>query len=111
MMGLPFPIVDAIGSGLEAKDRTAKQNSAIGNSFHVPSVMIMLLVLFQLTDANRTVPAPMLAATECELHSRVSGTVFDMHFLIAHGDTQSAKQLAHEMFELMPSVAFPKTCR
>ena len=107
-MGIPHPVVGAIGEGLDSRSRIAKQNSAIGNSFHVPSVMLVLLLLFQLSEVSLAKIPPSLANTEeLKLRVQITGTIFDSSYLKAFGDVQSTQQLTAEMFQLLPGITFP----
>ena len=82
MHGLPPSLVQAI-SAPTAKERTARQNSAVGNGFHIPSLMLALLIAFQLIpplDAINLYQQPM-ELQERELQARVSHTAFDPQVL------------------------------
>ena len=51
-MGMPHGITNPILKlGMRQKHAQAARNSAVGNSFHVPSVYIMLMLLFSIAEA------------------------------------------------------------
>jgi len=74
--GIPPALVQAVRGGNEA--RGAKANSAVGNGFHIPSVMLFFLLLLQMVDSaapgDGMIPYSM---EESELRLRMRGTVFE----------------------------------
>ena len=58
MHGMPQGILDAMAPGMPRPQRTAVQNCAIGNGFHLPSLMVALLVLFQLGQPSAAQVTP-----------------------------------------------------
>ena len=50
--GVPPSLVEALGQGRTAELATAEQNNAIGSGFHIPSVMLAIILLFQLRTRN-----------------------------------------------------------
>ena len=59
--------------------KVALRNSAVGNGFHMPSLMLALLILVQMANVtDATEPLRSLAdAQEEQLRSRIFGTAFD----------------------------------
>ena len=109
LMGIPWPVVEPVGQAGPAGERAERQNSAIGNSFHVPSLMVALVLLFQLAEgAVATVPPQLADMAEKRLGERIKGTVFDEVYLQVHGGVLTTNQVMDDMFALLPSIAFPQ---
>ena len=82
MHGLPPSLIQAIQAPT-VKEGVALQNSVVGNGFHMPSLMLALLIAFQLIpglDAAQLHQNP-IEQEEQELRVRVSHTAFDSKWL------------------------------
>ena len=110
LMGIPWPVIEPVGQTGPAEARAERPNSAIGNSFHVPSLMVALVLLFQMSTAAVAVEVPpeLRDVEEVSLGKRIRGTVFDEAYLLAKGNVQASDQVVGEMFAMMPTIAFPK---
>ncbi|CAE8593271.1 unnamed protein product, partial [Polarella glacialis] len=79
LMMLPHDVVTSVSvdKGEEAPQREARQNSLVGNSFHIPSLMMVLILLFQTIQAiGNQLPEPTWAHFEPDLRQAVRGTVW-----------------------------------
>ena len=78
----PSSVMPDYAEGLGEKEAERLANCAIGNGFHIPSVMLVFMLLLQ---SAASCPAPQSRLTrsrdEVALHARVRGTVFDMDTL------------------------------
>ena len=63
-------------SSSSPRETEHKRASLIGNSFHVPSVMLVLVLLFQLLPSTTGIAPPVYAGFEQCLRRQVRGTVF-----------------------------------
>ena len=106
LMGIPTAVLDMIATDNLQHDRTAKLNSAIGNSFHVPSLMLALLLLFQLVDRAKaiTVPSSITPAKEKALKNRVMGTVFDDAYMHGSPHTKTSENIAIDMMRMLSGI-------
>ena len=109
IMGIPTTALQQIAPGLNKAERTAKLNSIIGNGFHLPSMMLALLMLFQLGDRAMAVPAPapLAAAAERRLRLRVRNTVFDEYYVRHSQYSMSSEQVGQVMFRLFDGIQVP----
>ena len=80
--GLPPSLLEAIDHANQ-QQRTALRNSAVGNGFHIPCVMMAVLIMLQLAPpANATAQLRSLPdAAEQALHQRIRHTAFDPQVL------------------------------
>ena len=96
--GMPPALVEAVATGHEQARAVALRNSAWGNGFHVPSLMVILLLLFQLSAGLRDAhPSHLACKEEGELASRVVGTPFDNRFVNAYPGLLSVEELVQDM--------------
>ena len=83
------------------KDSRQVGNSAIGNGFHLPSIMIVLMLLLQgaATTAGLDPRARGLlyAADEAKLRERILGTAFDELTLRDYPGIMNAQMLVDDM--------------
>ena len=74
--GCPAGAVDAIDTSLASwESAEARRNSLIGNGFHLPSIMIVFILLAQTMQAV-SLSVPLLPKDESWLRGRVRGTVW-----------------------------------
>ena len=100
--------MDAIDHVNQQK-RTALRNSAVGNGFHIPCVMMAVLIMLQMappadaTERLRSLPD----AAEQALHQRVRHTAFDPQVLEAYPGllttTDILKCMQSQLPQLSPS--------
>ncbi|CAK0807283.1 unnamed protein product, partial [Prorocentrum cordatum] len=77
--GMPPALVEAVAVGHEQARATAMRNSELGNGVHVPSLMVALVLLFQLAPGLRAAsPSHLACAGEVALAHKVIGTPFDV---------------------------------
>ena len=104
--GIPKAVVEQVGLGLDRAAKTAAHNSAIGNSLHTPSVLVALLLLFQLgvvTNGEAQLPAvwlqprSLLDKEEQGLLARYKASVFDLSSLRCVEQLLSPKQVVDDM--------------
>ena len=74
-----------------------KKASLVGNSFHVPSIMLALLLLFQLLPQATGVSPPMYAGLEQCLREQVRGSAFQPGLVDSCPDPLSAEQLLQDV--------------
>ena len=99
---MPPSILDGLGERLQPEKAEAVRNSAIGNGFHIPSVMMAFVLLFQLAPAAATVGYSMTDIDEDMLRQRVSGTPFDTQTLVAHPRIIKVPTLIEDMQLMLP---------
>jgi len=75
--------------------RRAKQNSLIGNGFHIPTVMALLCMIPALLEAKLV--APPVDWAEAGLQARCQGTVWEHQRLATFPGLLQADQIVHEM--------------
>ena len=111
LMGLPTVVLAEILPGADQATRTAKLNSVIGNGFHLPSLMLALVVLFQLSDQamGHHVPHPLPQPEERALLSRIKGTVFDQQFLKDSPHVMSTQAVAADMLRILDGIPVPQS--
>lgn len=72
IMGIPVAALAAVPGGPD--QRLAKQNSLIGNGFHIPSILVLLMMLHQLLEAKIAKPLP---GPDFEFRNRLNHTVWE----------------------------------
>ena len=109
IMGVPSTALQQLLPDAPTAERTAALNCAIGNGFHIPSVMLVLFVLFQLSDVvMATSPSPAWSCpAERRLRRLVPGTVFDDTYLSKSKFIQPNLVIVRETFKLFPNISFP----
>ena len=75
--------------------RRAKQNSLIGNGFHIPTVMALLCMIPGFLEAKLV--APPIDWAEAGLQARCQGTVWEHKRLATFPGLLQADQIVHEM--------------
>ena len=86
--------------GEEALER--KANCALGNGFHCPSLMLIMLLLLQAVGASATSPSTLgTPAQEMALIKRTTNTVFDDHFLRAVPGIMTSDACVDDMVRLL----------
>ena len=98
MMGVPPGSFDSVPG--DAPLKRQRQNSLIGNGFHVFSVLAVLCFLPQLLEA-KVVPH-LMSADELSLHERVQHTVWEPGRLRHFPQLVSASDVANELPGLFP---------
>ena len=108
IMGIPATALDEVAPHLQRPDRVAKLNSILGNGFHLPSLMLVLLVLFQLTDQAMAaqVPWPWSSSAEVRLRARVAGSIFDQIVLEESDHVMTGSQICDELFHILKDIPF-----
>ena len=103
--GLPPGLVQAIQAETSSQ-KIARQNSIVGNGFHLPSVMLVLLILFQLAPAADTasVYLGLPDAQESALRQRICHTAFDQQVVKAFPGVLTSKDLMASMQAQLPMV-------
>lgn len=96
-MGVPIAAVAATTG--HAEQRRAKQNSLLGNGFHLPSVIVILLMLPQLLEA-KLVRQP--AAPDSALRARLHLTVWEPGRLDHMPGLLDAEAITQEMQLMLP---------
>ena len=102
MMGVPPGSFDSVPG--DAPLKRQRQNSLIGNGFHVFSVLAVLCFLPQLLEA-KVVPH-LLPADELSLHERLQNTVWEPGRLRHFPQLVSASDVANELPGLFPHCVF-----
>ena len=109
IMGLPTTAVQEILSDEpDKRKRTAKINGAIGNSFHIPSMMLVLVFLFQLGDRvmSTPVPRPWEDQEEQSLRRRIRDTVFDDVYIGKSLFLTTPLDIAKDTLRLLPGIVW-----
>ena len=76
-MGIPSSILQwAVPGEDDVTWSEQVRASLVGNSFHVPSLMVVLMILLQLLPVVSGIPPPMYSAFETCLRNQVRGSVF-----------------------------------
>ena len=82
-------------------DQRRRANSAIGNGFHLPSIMlVMMLLLHGLQVQAEAVDPPRgfeLARSEADLRANIKGTIFEEDFLLRVPGVLKPKEFVDEM--------------
>ena len=78
IMSIPSSMLSWLDSAQEMshQERERARASVVGNSFHVPSIMLALVLLFQMLPACTGIPPPRYSAFERCMRSQVQGSVF-----------------------------------
>ena len=77
LMGIPSSILQwAAPEEEDIQHRERVRASLIGNSFHVPSLMVVLMILLQMIPVVSGIPPPMYSAFDTCLRTQVKGSVF-----------------------------------
>jgi hypothetical protein len=76
MMGLPPDLLEGLPRAQSPALRIAAQNSAVGNGFHIPSVMLVFMLLLQTLEAKHVQPC-MYDCNEQWLAERLAGTAWE----------------------------------
>eukprot|EP00435_Cladocopium_sp_Y103_P025477 s1719_g6.t1 len=102
-MGVPLAAVAAVQGPPEL--RRAKQNSLLGNGFHIPSILVLLMLLPQLFEAKllRQPRTP-----DFELRERLSHTIWAPGRLDTMPDLLSAEDITREMRLMLPFPQVPQ---
>ncbi|CAE8612721.1 unnamed protein product [Polarella glacialis] len=108
LMMLPLDAVAAVGvdSGKTAPQREARQNNLVGNSFHIPSLMMVLILLFQTVQTKgNQLPDPTWAhlGLEFDLRQSVRGTVWQPGLVETWPELIEPTTLVASMHELFLS--------
>ena len=103
--GLPPSLLQPLQAESGA-GRIALQNSVVGNGFHMPSVMLALIILFNLAPQAASAPlhTGLLDAQEEELRQRISHTAFDPHVVKAFPGLLTSAAIRSSMQEQLPMV-------
>jgi hypothetical protein len=75
MHGLPFDLVSP--PDLDSNVAVARQNSWIGNGFHIPTIMVFLTLLLQCTG-GASMAVPFYVVNEASLRVRLRGPVWEL---------------------------------
>ena len=102
--GMPPAIVESIQTPGGSEQATAARNSAVGNGFHVPSVMLALIVLFQMLPQSTAVARSVQEPREQELKEKIRNTAFDDYLVDRFPGLLSAKELVKDMRQQIPMV-------
>ena len=114
MMCIPSSLLSSLDFCLNAKPQESerRQASAVGNSFHVPSIMVALIVLFQLVPQTCAIPVAMYGAMEGRLRAQCHDTVWqpglvdDFPGLMSASDMQvRVQELFAEVLEAPPPMS------
>ena len=102
--GMPPAMVEAIhGHGGDEKT-TAARNSAIGNGFHVPSLMLALVILFQMLPQGQATIRALPDPREKQLVDNVRNTAFDDYLVDRFPGLLSAAALVKDMQQQLPMI-------
>ena len=86
-----------------------KANCAIGNGFHCPSLMLVMVLLLQAAGATAGAPTAMsLPIQEAALIGRIRDTVYDDHYLQAMPGIMSSDACIDEMMGILDDAGDPK---
>ena len=82
-----------------ASERENRHCSLIGNGFHIPSVMVVLILLGSLQGARaNSIPKPLSCANEASLRGRVAGTAFEPDACLHFPGVLTAHDVVTEIF-------------
>ncbi|CAE7513615.1 DNMT3B [Symbiodinium sp. CCMP2592] len=106
MMCIPSSLLSALAFCLEAKPEVAERRkaSAVGNSFHVPSIMLALILLFQLVPQACAIPTVRYCAMEERLRHQCQGTVWQPGLVDSFPGLLSASDVSLRLTELFADV-------
>ena len=76
IMGIPPSVLDSVAPKSPAGQRECAKCSLVGNSFHVPSAMLAIILACQLLPHAASCPAPMYGGLECRLRGCIQGTAW-----------------------------------
>jgi hypothetical protein len=88
---------------MSAEEKEDRRCSLVGNGFHIPSLMLALVLLASLqgTDAQHApLRAPLPELWETRLRNKVRGTAFEPGACGCFPGVYDAMQVAHELWEL-----------
>ena len=117
--GMPLSVIDAIAPALPAPARHQVQCSAVGNGYHLPSLMLAVVILLQLGPslawgtAEAWTPAMALPRfqlsdpEEAGLRQRFSGSIFDPYRYKKHTTLLLAKELVADMEDQLKPLDLP----
>eukprot|EP00435_Cladocopium_sp_Y103_P019584 s1435_g4.t1 len=103
LMGTPHAATAAIQG--PPNQRRAKQNSLLCNGFHIPSLLVVLMLLPQLLE-SKLLPSP--PSPDGALRARLQHTVWEPGRLAAMPDLYTAPAIIQEMQLMLPMDAIPK---
>jgi hypothetical protein len=98
---VPKAVVEATRSDASYCFARAAGNSAMGNGFHIPSLMMALIILAQLTRAEVLRP-PMYAADELGLRARVAGSAWQPGLAASYPGIYWAADIIAEAQRMLP---------
>ena len=75
-LGLPSDILDGVSQSYPAVQREAVRASLVGNAIHIPSLMVVLIMLFQIPSFAGSLHAHPYSADEARLRDAVVNTVW-----------------------------------
>ena len=103
--GLPSCILEHIRHDNE-QQQTALRNSAVGNGFHIPSIMLALLVLLQPAPVSDTMSLfrALPDASEQAVRRRIHHTAFDPQVVCSFPGLLTAEQITTSMQIQLPSL-------
>ena len=113
-MGIPSTALqEVLKDETDKAKRIAKLNGAVGNSFHIPSVMLVLVLLFQLSERAMAMPLPpsWTTASETRLRGRIRDTVFDEYYVNRSKFLATNLEVAEETLRLLSCVSLPEDVR
>ena len=112
--GIPVALIQEIARDDQVPARkTARQNSAIGNGYHIPSLMLALCILFQLAPASQAaevVLSPWQSVEEERLKGKVTGTVFEPGLVEAFPGLFTAQQIVADMVDQLAGIPVDPVC-
>ena len=97
IMGLPVAAASAVQGGPD--QRRAKQNSLIGNGFHIPSILVLLMLMPQLLEAKMTKQP---VSPDFDLRDRLRNTVWAPGRLDSMSGMLSPMDIVKEMQLMLP---------
>ena len=103
LLGMPPAAVAAI-QGPEAR-RTQGRNSLLGNGFHLPSVLVIFMMLPALLDA-KLVMAP--SAPDFLLRTRLQGSIWEPQRLDSFPDLLKSTQIVQDMRCCFDDISVPE---
>ena len=103
--GMPPALLEEVIRGQDDGHATAVRNSVIGNGFHVPSLMLALLLLFQLAPNVHAAPQKYLpCVVEKQLQVRIACTEFDHVWVKSYPGILSVDEVLEDMQIQLPMV-------
>ena len=102
--GLPPAMVESIQAAGGPEQATAARNSAVGNGFHAPSLMLALILLFQMMPQAQALPRSLPEPREQGLQERIRNTAFDNYLVDRFPGVLSARDLVRDMQEQLPMI-------